>query len=134
MSQHGFRSGTLSRQLGRWRRWWQEAPAQRAKYVFGMNAGAISDSLRARVDGIALRHGARLQTVDHPTAGPRYWFECEKEGAPYDQATARAVLRELARFELWRDGEGIVDPTPTDPRYRATLARFGQRVARGGWE
>lgn len=76
-----------------------------SEYMFGAGRGHLSDE----ADEIAHRHGAYLvnHTGDQCNCGmgcwpgqceraARHWFATRNYGEPFDSATARAVMRDLA--------------------------------------
>lgn len=63
-----------------------------SEYFFGLHAGHLT----ARADKIAKRHGAwHVNYTDPGTGQRRGWFGCHNRGAPFDGATARAVMTDI---------------------------------------
>ena len=67
-----------------------------SEYMFGVGRAPIGAALAKRIDRIANRHGASLVTHRAPGSDVRYWFTAPNEGAPFDAATRRAVMTDLA--------------------------------------
>ena len=74
-------------------------------HLFGLGEGRIPDAVQDRAERIAKRHDASLMIYDDPASGWRYWFGCWNRGAPFDQATADAVLADLEAAGLAHDGK-----------------------------
>ena len=66
-----------------------------SQFHFGVGRGAIPAKLAKQVDAIAQKHGADFTNVKLPGEGYRYWFSCRNYGAPFDGATAKAVMADL---------------------------------------
>ena len=54
-----------------------------------------------RINAIAERHGASFTTATIPGTGYQVWFSCPNRGHPFDDATARAVLADVVREDLF---------------------------------
>lgn len=67
---------------------------------FGVGNGRVPEIIARGLDRIAKRHGATFIAVVLPE-GPRYWFDAQSLGEPFDGATRRAVLDEAQREGLW---------------------------------
>ena len=72
-----------------------------SQHFFGLGNGRIERDVVDAIDRIAAPHDASITTFDDPARGPRYWMSCPNRGAPFDGATARAVLDELDAAGLW---------------------------------
>ena len=70
-------------------------------HFFGLGSGRVPSSVMTAVDRIAGPHDAHIVRFDDPAQGWRYWMACPNRGAPFDGATARAVLEELTAAGLW---------------------------------
>lgn len=66
-------------------------------FFFGLGRGRVDATTRALIDRVAARHGATFVNANLPGEGWRFWFELPNRGAPFDRATARAVLDDLER-------------------------------------
>ncbi len=61
------------------------------EYMFGLHSGHLT----SRADAIARRHEAHHINYTEPNGRRRGWFACRNLGAPFDQATADAVWRDI---------------------------------------
>lgn len=68
-------------------------------HFFGLGRGRVSEAEGRRVDRVAREHGAYFICATIPGAGPRYWFEIESLGFPFDDRRARAVLEAVGRVK-----------------------------------
>jgi len=66
------------------------------EHLFGYGPG----HLPRRADKIAAEHGARLVNYTLPRGEKVHWFTCPNMGAPFDGATAEAVLDDLRKAGL----------------------------------
>ncbi len=62
-----------------------------SEYQFGLHSGHLT----ARADRIAEKHDAWHVNYTEPRGRRRGWFACHNLGAPFDQATADAVWRDI---------------------------------------
>lgn len=62
-----------------------------SEHFFGLHRGHLT----AEAGRIAARHGAWHVNYTEPGGERRGWFACPNLGAPFDGATARAVLDDL---------------------------------------
>jgi hypothetical protein len=62
-----------------------------SEFMFGVHDGHLT----AKAQQIAKRHGASHVNYTEPRGRKRGWFACTNQGAPFDQATARAVLADI---------------------------------------
>lgn len=92
-----------------------------SEFYFGLWNGPVSDAWSEAAGDVAGRHDAHVIPYQDPATGPRGWFGCRNRGAPFDQATARAVLDDLVTAGLWDRDSGPVEPDP-DPIGEATRA------------
>lgn len=67
-------------------------------YIFGQHSGHLT----TRATEIAARHGAEHINYTEPRGERRGWFVCPDLGRPFNEDTARAVLRDL-------DAEGGIE-------------------------
>ena len=65
---------------------------QMSDYFFGLHSGHLTK----RADAIAKRHGAWHVNYTEPRGEKRGWFACHNCGNPFDQATAAAVMADIA--------------------------------------
>ncbi|MCY3933533.1 MAG: hypothetical protein OXH70_17625 [Acidobacteria bacterium] len=84
-----------------------------SEHFFGLGSGRVPDHVAVAVDAVAKRHDAHLVRYQDPASGPRYWFACPNRGAPFDGATAAAVLTDLESAGLW-DGERLIVDVDSD--------------------
>ena len=71
------------------------------EYSFGLGRGRVPSSVMTAVDRIAGQHGASIVRYHEPGSGWRYWMSCPNRGAPFDGATASAVMTDLESAGLW---------------------------------
>ena len=67
-----------------------------SEHHFGCGNGHVSEVIAKRIDRIARKLGASFMTYREPDGSRRYWFSCRNRGAPFDGATAKAVLDAVA--------------------------------------
>jgi hypothetical protein len=63
------------------------------EYFFGLHRGHLT----AEADRIARRHGAWHVNCIESDGRRRGWFSCPNRGAPFDRATAKAVMADIER-------------------------------------
>lgn len=71
-----------------------------SEYHFGVGHGKVSKAQAQQLNRIARKYDANFVAADMPE-GPRYWFTTDNYGAPFDGATARAVLADAEAAGLW---------------------------------
>jgi len=63
-----------------------------SEHFFGLHQGHYRDEANA----IAEKHDAWHVNYTEPNGERRGWFACHNHGAPFDAATAKAVLQDIA--------------------------------------
>lgn len=70
-----------------------------SEHMFGVSRTKPSRKAARQMNRAAKRHGAYLVEATLPGEGYRRWFCCPNLGHPFDDATARAVLADIAGID-----------------------------------
>ena len=79
------------------------------EYMFGAGRGKLTETAREDFDRFAEANDAWFcGNPNLPGEGYRFWFACRNMGAPFDGATAKAVLTALEEAG-YREGDEWTD-------------------------